>query len=120
MPVLGRDRAHGRSRAAHGGLRRERVLGGRYDVTRGCEGLDADHDHGQAGKPTEFGFKLSKTSGIAAGKVIFKVTNKGKIPHSFKICNGTKGGTANTCVGQCDPQHRPGQVGHADRDAREG
>ena len=32
----------------------------------------------------EFKFTLSKTS-ATAGKVTFKVTNKGKIPHDFKI-----------------------------------
>ncbi len=62
-----------------------------------------------AGKPTEFGFKLSKTSGVPVGKVIFKVTNKGKIPHSFKICNSPSGGTANTCVGHATPNINPGK-----------
>jgi uncharacterized cupredoxin-like copper-binding protein len=33
---------------------------------------------------SEFKFKLS-TSSAKAGKVTFKVTNKGKIPHDFKI-----------------------------------
>ena len=41
-----------------------------------------------AGKPTEFGFTLSKktvTKGAAALTVAFKVTNKGSISHDFKI-----------------------------------
>jgi uncharacterized cupredoxin-like copper-binding protein len=33
---------------------------------------------------SEFKFKLSKTS-VPAGSVTFTVTNKGKIPHDFKI-----------------------------------
>jgi uncharacterized cupredoxin-like copper-binding protein len=37
-----------------------------------------------AGKPTEFRFKLSKSS-AAKGKVTFVVTNRGNLPHDFKI-----------------------------------
>ena len=37
-----------------------------------------------AGKPTEFHFTLSKTS-AAKGSVTFKITNKGKLAHDFKI-----------------------------------
>jgi uncharacterized cupredoxin-like copper-binding protein len=33
---------------------------------------------------SEFKFKLSKTS-APAGTVTFKVTNKGKVPHDFKV-----------------------------------
>jgi len=36
------------------------------------------------GKPTEFHFLLSKKT-APAGTVIFKVTNKGKLMHDFKI-----------------------------------
>ena len=36
------------------------------------------------GKPSEFGIALSKKS-VPAGKVTFKVTNKGAIEHDFKI-----------------------------------
>jgi hypothetical protein len=36
------------------------------------------------GAPTEFDFKLSKAK-VPKGVVVFKVTNKGKIPHDFKI-----------------------------------
>src|SRR5262245_40718963 len=39
-----------------------------------------------AGKPSELSFKLSKFSLVPAGKVIFKVTNRGKIVHDFKLC----------------------------------
>jgi nitrite reductase (NO-forming) len=37
-----------------------------------------------AGSPSEFKFKLSKMS-AKAGLVTFKVTNKGALPHDFKI-----------------------------------
>lgn len=37
-----------------------------------------------AGKPSEFKFTLSKTA-AAKGLVTFKVTNKGKFEHDFKI-----------------------------------
>ena len=37
-----------------------------------------------AGKPTEFHFALSKSS-VAKGSVTFKIVNKGKLAHDFKI-----------------------------------
>jgi uncharacterized cupredoxin-like copper-binding protein len=37
-----------------------------------------------AGKPSEFRFTLSKKA-VPAGKVTFKVTNRGNLPHDFKI-----------------------------------
>jgi uncharacterized cupredoxin-like copper-binding protein len=37
-----------------------------------------------AGQPAEFRFKLSKTT-VPAGKVTFVVTNRGNLPHDFKI-----------------------------------
>ena len=46
-----------------------------------------------AGRPTEFGFKLSKTR-VPKGIVVFKVTNAGAIPHDFKIA-GKKTRTLN-------------------------
>ena len=36
------------------------------------------------GKPSEFHFTLSKKSAVH-GTVVFKVTNKGLLPHDFKI-----------------------------------
>jgi uncharacterized cupredoxin-like copper-binding protein len=41
-----------------------------------------------AGKPSELAFKLSKSSMVPSGTVTFKVTNKGNLPHDFKV--GTK------------------------------
>jgi uncharacterized cupredoxin-like copper-binding protein len=40
------------------------------------------------GKPSEFRFTLSKKS-VPHGTVTFKVTNKGTIPHDFKIAGKT-------------------------------
>jgi uncharacterized cupredoxin-like copper-binding protein len=59
-----------------------------------------------AGKPSEFGFRLS-TKTVTHGTVTFKVTNGGQIPHDFKIC--TKGGTANACTGSVTKLLSPGQ-----------
>ena len=52
-----------------------------------------------AGSPTEFNFTLSKTS-VPLGTVTFTITNKGTIPHDFKLCSSPKGGLANTCTGR--------------------
>jgi uncharacterized cupredoxin-like copper-binding protein len=51
------------------------------------------------GKPSEFGIKLSKFSNLPAGKIIFKVTNKGAIAHDFRVC--TKAFTAKTLANAC-------------------
>jgi len=37
-----------------------------------------------AGKPTEFRFKLSRTT-VPKGTVVFKVVNRGALPHDFEI-----------------------------------
>jgi uncharacterized cupredoxin-like copper-binding protein/cytochrome c2 len=60
------------------------------------------------GKPTEFAFKLSKTE-VPAGTVVFKVTNAGKVGHSFEVCSSTKGGTGNSCAGKATPVLAPGK-----------
>jgi uncharacterized cupredoxin-like copper-binding protein len=41
-----------------------------------------------AGTPTEFKFKLSKLT-VPKGVVTFVVTNKGQLPHDFKIAGKT-------------------------------
>jgi uncharacterized cupredoxin-like copper-binding protein len=51
-----------------------------------------------AGKPTEFAFTLSKRQ-VPAGLVSFKVTNRGKVMHTFKICTSTTARTATACAG---------------------
>jgi uncharacterized cupredoxin-like copper-binding protein len=62
-----------------------------------------------AGKPTEYAFKLSKTSLIPAGTVTFQVTNRGTVPHSFKVCSRPSGGTVTSCVGKATKVLQPGQ-----------
>jgi predicted lipoprotein with Yx(FWY)xxD motif/plastocyanin len=52
-----------------------------------------------AGSPSEFKFTLSKTS-VPLGTVTFTITNKGTIPHDFKLCSSPQGGLANTCAGK--------------------
>jgi plastocyanin len=56
-----------------------------------------------AGKPSEFGFKLS-TKTVAHGAVTFIVTNAGAIPHTFKVCSKPTKTAANTCTGKTTPQ----------------
>src|SRR5438045_820889 len=54
-----------------------------------------------AGKPSEFAFKLSKLSNIPAGPVTLKVTNMGKLGHTFEICLSTSStASANKCKGK--------------------
>jgi plastocyanin len=60
-----------------------------------------------AGKPAEFGFKLS-TKTVAHGAVTFTVTNAGAIPHTFKVCSKPTKTAANTCTGKTTPQIAPG------------
>jgi uncharacterized cupredoxin-like copper-binding protein len=53
-----------------------------------------------AGKPSEFGYKLS-TKTVTHGSVTFNVTNSGAIPHTFKLCTRpTTSSAANTCTGK--------------------
>lgn len=56
-----------------------------------------------AGKPSEFRFQLSAKS-FKHGTVTFKVRNSGSLPHDFKICASSKGGTANACTGKTTKQ----------------
>jgi plastocyanin len=61
-----------------------------------------------AGKPSEFGYKLS-TKTVAHGTVTFTVTNAGAIPHTFKLCSAqAKTATANTCAGHGTANISPG------------
>jgi uncharacterized cupredoxin-like copper-binding protein len=52
-----------------------------------------------AGKPGEFSFTVSKNH-LPLGKTVFKVTNRGSIAHSFKVCSSPQGGKANSCKGK--------------------
>ena len=61
-----------------------------------------------AGKPSEFGFKLSKKT-FPHGTITFKVTDGGILPHDFKVCSSSHGSTAaNVCTGKLTPQLTPG------------
>jgi uncharacterized cupredoxin-like copper-binding protein len=64
-----------------------------------------------AGKPSEFRFTLSKSSKLPVGvPITFKLTNKGKLAHDFKICTkAVKKATAVTCVGKVTKLVKPGQ-----------
>jgi plastocyanin len=62
-----------------------------------------------AGKPSEFGFKLS-TKTVKHGAVTFTVTNAGAIPHTFKICSkAVKTAAADTCAGKGTAMLNAGQ-----------
>ena len=39
------------------------------------------------GAPAEQSFRLTPAKGIPAGRVTFRVTNAGTVPHSFKLCS---------------------------------
>jgi uncharacterized cupredoxin-like copper-binding protein len=60
-----------------------------------------------AGKPSEFKFTLSAKS-VKTGAVTFKVTNKGALGHTFKVCSSSKGGSANSCAGKGTATIAPG------------
>ena len=55
-----------------------------------------------AGKPSEFKYTLS-TKTVPLGTVTFKLTDKGQLPHDFKVCSSNKGGSANSCTGTGTP-----------------
>jgi uncharacterized cupredoxin-like copper-binding protein len=61
-----------------------------------------------AGKPTEFAFTLSKRQ-VPAGLVSFKVTNRGKAIHTFKVCTSTTARTATVCAGSVTHAIAPGK-----------
>jgi uncharacterized cupredoxin-like copper-binding protein len=61
-----------------------------------------------AGKPSEFGFKLSTKTIAAPGSVTFKLTNSGALPHDLELCSSNKGGSADSCAGKTTPQISPG------------
>ncbi len=52
-----------------------------------------------AGKPSEFGFKLSAKT-VAHGVVTFTITNGGNVPHDFKVCSKATTVKADTCAGK--------------------
>lgn len=63
-----------------------------------------------AGKPSELAFKLSRSSAITAGVVTFRITNRGKLSHDFKLCTApAKSAAKNSCVGKVTPPLAPGR-----------
>jgi mono/diheme cytochrome c family protein len=61
------------------------------------------------GKPSEYGFALSKSQ-VPIGTVTFKVTDAGLLPHSFKVCaRASKSDTAVACAGRVTPTLQPGK-----------
>ena len=60
-----------------------------------------------AGKPSEFGFKLSAKT-VAHGAVTFVVTDGGNVPHNFKVCSAPSATKADTCKGKGTPMITPG------------
>jgi hypothetical protein len=61
-----------------------------------------------AGLPRELAFKISPAK-ITSSPAVFKVTNKGKLPHSFKVCTKpTTNDTANSCTGVATKVLAPG------------
>ncbi len=61
-----------------------------------------------AGAPRELSFRISPAR-ITASPAVFKVTNKGKLPHSFKVCTKpSPNDKANSCAGVATKTLRPG------------
>ena len=62
-----------------------------------------------AGKPHELSFTVSPAL-ITAPTALFKVTNKGKLPHSFKVCTtAATSDKGNSCTGVATAKLAPGQ-----------
>jgi predicted lipoprotein with Yx(FWY)xxD motif/uncharacterized cupredoxin-like copper-binding protein len=60
-----------------------------------------------AGVPSEFKFTLTKKT-VTLGTTTFTITNKGALPHDFKVCASSKGGLANACAGETSALANPG------------
>jgi uncharacterized cupredoxin-like copper-binding protein len=60
------------------------------------------------GRTSEYSITLS-TNRVPVGAVVFKVTNRGALPHDFKVCARATGSTKlNGCVGNATSTLRPG------------
>ena len=69
-----------------------------------------------AGKPTEYAFKLSKSSALPwsaatrSSRVTFKVSNAGALAHAFKVCTDPlESALATSCRGVGTPSLKPGR-----------
>ena len=61
-----------------------------------------------AGKPAEFHFIVAPGT-VKHGVIVFKITNKGALPHDFKLCSKRNQPLANSCTGRGTRQINPGQ-----------
>lgn len=66
------------------------------------------------GAPAEQSFRLTPAKGIPAGRVTFRVTNAGRVPHSFKLCSARlavtpSAGAPTSCAGTATPTLAPGR-----------
>jgi hypothetical protein len=71
--------------------------------------------HVIAGKPTEFKFALklpniASSASLPPGRVVFRIHNVGKLPHSFKVCTNPSSATGNTCKGSSTHTITPGKT----------
>jgi uncharacterized cupredoxin-like copper-binding protein len=62
-----------------------------------------------AGKPAEFHFIVVPGT-VKSGVIVFKITNKGVLPHDFKLCSKRNQPLANSCTGRGTRQINPGQT----------
>ncbi len=62
------------------------------------------------GTPKETSVKLSKSSGLLAGSVVFQVTNRGKAQHTFVVCSNPVSGLVNACSGKSVTLTKTGQT----------
>ena len=62
------------------------------------------------GTPKETSVKLSKSSGLPAGSVVFQVTNRGKAQHTFVVCSKPVSGLVNSCTGKSVTLTKTGQT----------
>ena len=62
-----------------------------------------------AGKPAEFHFIVAPGT-VKSGVIVFKITNKGALPHDFKLCSKRNQPLATTCTGRATKQINPGQT----------
>ena len=61
-----------------------------------------------AGKPAEFHFVVAPGT-VKRGVIVFKITNKGVLPHDFKLCSKRNQPLANSCAGRATRLINPGQ-----------
>ncbi|HEX4519807.1 MAG TPA: c-type cytochrome [Gaiellaceae bacterium] len=62
------------------------------------------------GTPKELSVKLSRSSRLAAGPVVFQITNRGKAQHTFVLCSKPVAGLVNACSGKSVTVSKTGQT----------